>query len=124
MSKVFSWVEIPVHDIERAAKFYGQLFNTELTITDMPSRRMATLYYEPNQVGGSLLQSTEAQPSHQGMHVYLNAGRGKDNLEKMMARVRSLGAEILLPATPMGNDGHFATFKDTEGNVLSLFAEN
>ena len=123
MNKVFSWIEIPVQDIERAAKFYGQLLERELTITDMPPRRMATLYFEPNEVGGSLLQSPGIEPGHQGTHVYLNAGHGSD-LEAMIERVRALGAEIVIPATPMGDDGRFASFKDTEGNTLSLFAEN
>jgi predicted enzyme related to lactoylglutathione lyase len=63
------------------------------------------------------------EPSHQGVHVYLNAGRG-NGLETMLERVRALGAEVIIPITPMGNDGRFATFKDTEGNTLSLFAEN
>ncbi|MBL8160472.1 MAG: VOC family protein [Anaerolineae bacterium] len=123
MNKVFSWVEIPVLDIERAARFYGQLLERELIITDMPPRRMATIYFEPNEVGGSLLQSPDAKPGNQGAHVYLNAGRGSD-LETMIERVRSLGAEIVIPATPMGSDGRFASFKDTEGNILSLFAEH
>lgn len=47
MGNVFSWVEIPVLDIERAAKFYGQLLGREVSIIDMPPRRMATLYFEP-----------------------------------------------------------------------------
>jgi predicted enzyme related to lactoylglutathione lyase len=123
MNKVFSWVEIPVEDIERAAKFYGQLLECEVSITDAPPRRMAILYFEPGKVGGSLLQSPHLKPSDQGVHVYLNAGRG-DGLEKMIERVRSLGAEITLPVTPMGDDGRFASFKDTEGNILSLFAEH
>ena len=123
MNKIFSWIEIPVLDIERAAKFYGQLLNVEVSITDMGPRRMATLYFEPNEVGGSLLQSPDVKPGNQGAHVYLNAGRGSD-LEAMIERVRSLGAEIVLPATPMGDDGRFATFRDTEGNLLSLFAEH
>jgi predicted enzyme related to lactoylglutathione lyase len=123
MNQLFSWVEIPVLDIERAAKFYGQLLEREVTITDMPPRRMATLYFEPGKVGGSLLQSPDITPSNNGPHVYLNAGRGGD-LEKMLERVRSLGAEIIVPVTPMGEDGRFASFKDTEGNILSLFAEH
>lgn len=123
MNKIFSWIEIPVLDIERAAKFYGQLLNVEVSITDIGPRRMATLYFEPNEVGGSLLQSPDLKPSTQGVQVYLNAGRGSD-LEAMIERVRSLGAEIVLPVTPMGDDGRFATFRDTEGNILSLFAEH
>lgn len=123
MGSIFSWVEIPVLDIERAAKFYGQLLGREVTITDMPPRRMATLYFEPGHVGGSLLQSPDLKPSDQGVHVYLNAGRGGD-LEKMVEHVRSLGVQIVVPITRMGDDGRFATFIDTEGNVLSLFAEN
>ncbi len=123
MNKIFSWIEIPVLDIERAAKFYGQLLNVEVSITDIGPRRMATLYFEPNEVGGSLLQSPDLKPSTQGVQVYLNAGRGSD-LEAMIERVRSLGAEIVLPVTAMGDDGRFATFRDTEGNILSLFAEH
>lgn len=123
MNQLFSWVEIPVLDIERASQFYGQLLEREVSITDMPPRRMATLYFEPGKVGGSLLQSPDFKPSHQGPHIYLNAGRGSD-LETMLERVRSLGAEIVLPITPMGDDGRFASFKDTEGNILSLFAEH
>jgi uncharacterized protein len=123
MSGVFSWVEIPVKDIERAAKFYGQLLNRDVTITDVPPRRMATLYFEPDRVGGSLLQAPGFEPGNQGTHVYLNAGRGSE-LEAMIERLRSMGAEIILPATRMGDDGRFATFKDTEGNILSLFAGN
>ncbi|MBW4438433.1 MAG: VOC family protein [Pleurocapsa minor GSE-CHR-MK-17-07R] len=123
MNKVFSWIEIPVQDIERAARFYGQLLGREVTITDVPPRRMATLYFEPNEVGGSLLQSPGVEPGNQGAHVYLNAGRGSD-LEAMIERVRTLGAEIVVPVTPMGNDGRFASFRDTEGNILSLFAEH
>lgn len=123
MNKVFAWVEIPVQDIERAARFYGRLLETDVTITDLPPRRMATLYFEPNEVGGSLLQAPGFEPGSQGAHVYLNAGRGSD-LEAMIERVRALGAEIIIPATAMGDDGRFATFKDTEGNTLSLFAGN
>jgi predicted enzyme related to lactoylglutathione lyase len=99
------------------------LLEREVTITDMPPRRMAILYFELGHVGGSLLQSPDLKPGNQGPHVYLNAGRGSD-LEKMIERVRSLGAEIVLPVTPMGDDGRFASFKDTEGNILSLFAEH
>jgi predicted enzyme related to lactoylglutathione lyase len=123
MNSIFSWVEIPVQDIERAARFYGQLFSRELTITDMGPRRMATIWFEPGQVGGSLLQAPGFEPGSQGAHVYLNAGRGSE-LEEMIERLRALGAEIIVPATLMGGDGRFATFRDTEGNTLSLFAEN
>lgn len=123
MNKLFSWIEIPVQDIERAAKFYGQLLDRELTIVDAPPRRTAMLYFEPNEVGGSLEQSPYLKPGQPGVHVYLNAGHGSE-LEAMIARVRSLGAEIVVPVTPMDDVGRFASFKDTEGNVLSLFAEH
>jgi predicted enzyme related to lactoylglutathione lyase len=69
MNKVFSWIEIPVQDIERAARFYGQLLNRDVTITDMPPRRTATLYFEPNEVGGSLLQSPDLPPGNAGVHI-------------------------------------------------------
>ncbi len=124
MKQLFAWVEIPVLDIERAARFYGQLIEQEVTIADSPAGRTAMLYFEPGGVGGSLLQSPHLKPSSDhGAHVYLKAGRGAE-LEQMVERVRALGAEIIMPITAMGNDGRFATFKDTEGNTLSLFAEN
>lgn len=123
MNKIFSWVEIPVENMERAVEFYGKLLNRELTIEDVPPRRMVILYFEPGEVGGSLVQSPGFKPGAEGTHLYLNAGRG-DELDTMIARVVSLGGEIVIPRTPMGDDGHFASFKDTEGNTLSLFAEN
>jgi hypothetical protein len=123
VKQLFSWVELPVLDIERAARFYGQLLEREIIITDAPPRRMAILYFEPGKVGGSLLQAPDFLPGPAGAHVYLNAGRGAE-LEHMLARVQALGAEIVLPVTPMGADGRFASFRDTEGNILSLFAEH
>jgi predicted enzyme related to lactoylglutathione lyase len=72
---------------------------------------MATLYFEPNEVGGSLLQSPGIEPGGGGMHVYLGAGRGSD-LEIMIERMRALGAEIIIPETAMGDDGQFASFAE------------
>ncbi|MDX1994205.1 MAG: VOC family protein [bacterium] len=122
MNKVFAWIDIPVANMERAAEFYGRLLNRDLVVGDIPPRRMATLYFEQGEVGGSLVESPGFNPGSEGTHVYLNAGRG-DDLDAMIARVVELGGEIIIPRTPMGNAGHFASFKDSEGNLLSLFAE-
>ena len=41
MRKLISWVEIPATDIERAAKFYGNVLNLEIQVMDFGKEKMA-----------------------------------------------------------------------------------
>ena len=116
------WIEIPVKDLERAMAFYQELFGLEPTdILDEGVRRTTTLTNtnEGGQAGLSLNQTANFTPSDHGPLVYLNAGA---DLSDHLARVEPAGGKIVEPKTSMGAMGDYATFLDTEGNLLALYS--
>lgn len=115
-----SWVEIPVLDIQRAATFYGAVYDTPLNIIDESVRKLVILPYEDG-IGASLNQSSGFQPGSQGPLVYLNAG---DDLSPMLGRVEAAGGRIVTPKTDLGGRGYYAILQDTEGNHVGLMSAN
>jgi uncharacterized protein len=116
-----NWFEIPVSDIDRAMKFYGTVFNTQLQKRDMETSVMAFLP-DHGGVGGAIVQVHDKAwgyaPSHSGTVVYLNGG---EDLSTTLSRVEGAGGKVITPKTEIGNDfGCFAFFEDTEGNRVGL----
>ena len=114
------WVEVPVKDIHRATKFYGALFDQQLTPLDYDGRRLATIEVSDGQVGISLNQFEGFDPSPNGPLVYLNAGARFDS---MLSRIEAEGGNVVIPRSPMSETTVFATFRDSESNTLALYAE-
>lgn len=116
------WVEIPVKDLDRATKFYQALFELESAeISDDGVRRTATLFGDPTgkSPGISLNQTANFEPSNKGTLVYLDAG---EELTGHLKRVEPAGGKVIEPKTSMGAAGYFASFLDTEGNLLALYS--
>jgi uncharacterized protein len=116
------WIEIPVKDIERALKFYQTLFELEaIEITNDGVRRTATLFGDPTgqKAGISLNQTANFEPSDKGVFVYLDAG---EDLTEHLNRVEPAGGKVVEGKTSMGEAGWFASFTDTEGNLLALYS--
>ena len=115
------WIEIPVVDLERAMKFYQTLFKLEPTeISTEDVRRTTTLYYTPEGGPGiSLNQTNNFEPSDKGTLVYLDTG---EDLTEHLGRVEPAGGAIVEQKTSMGEAGYYATFRDTEGNLLALYS--
>ena len=71
----------------------------------------------------SINETSNFPPSDTGSLVYFNAdGAISDILEKIAAS----GGEVIIPKSNIiegdESSGYYATFKDTEGNVLGIFA--
>lgn len=113
-----NWFEIPVSDMERAQKFYGQVLDAEFKTEDFNGVEMSILPFE-NGVGGSLMKSAERGyvPSTEGSTVYLNGG---EDLDKPLGRVEEAGGQVLMPKTQIGPDGFIALFIDSEGNKVGF----
>jgi predicted enzyme related to lactoylglutathione lyase len=115
------WIEIPVKDLDRAMKFYQALFNlaaTEVGADDV--RRTTTLYYTSEGGPGiSLNQTNNFEPSDKGTLVYLDTG---EDLTEHLSRVEPAGGAVVEQKTSMGEAGYYATFRDTEGNLLALYS--
>lgn len=116
------WIEIPVKDIERAMKFYQAVFELQPTEVMKEDVRTTTTLTDTSGGGGigiSLNQTDHFEPSDKGVLVYLNTG---EDLTDHLNRIEPAGGKVVEPKTSMGVAGDYATFMDTEGNVLALYS--
>jgi hypothetical protein len=117
------WFEIPVANIDRAAKFYERVFATQLRRMEMFGQLMAMFNTgHAASVNGALVQAEGYVPTNSaGAVVYLNGG---SDLAPTLAKVPDAGGKVLIPKTalPPGM-GFFAQFEDSEGNRVGLFSQ-
>lgn len=124
MTNSLNWFEIPTLDFDRAKNFYEAIFETEMPIVEMPQfeAKMAFFPADPEKgVGGSIIKNPDSRPTGQGCIIYLNGG---DDLATPLARVEAAGGTIAVPKTSLGPHGFFATFTDTEGNLVGFHSPN
>ena len=119
-----SWFEIPAEDLNRAQKFYEEVFEVTLTPLDLDNIRMRMFPLEDpaSGVGGALCHSPGFyKPSmSDGPLIYLNAN---PDVQKILDRVESAGGKILVPKTEISKEyGFMAVISDTEGNRIGLHA--
>lgn len=114
-----TWFEIPVTDFERAKKFYSEIYDYEMPDVTVGQVRMGFLLYEqqPHRVGGAICLGPGYKPSQQGTLPYLNGG---DDLNTVLNRVEKAGGKIVVSKTEVNQQGYFAKFIDTEGNLIAL----
>jgi predicted enzyme related to lactoylglutathione lyase len=124
-SNSLNWFEIPATDIERATKFYGDIFNVKMeNIGDMMGMKMAGF---PSEMGngkasGALVQSEMHKPSKDGAIVYLNAN---PSIQPVIDRIEKAGGKVVMPKTQITPEiGYMAFFIDTEGNKIGLHSQN
>ncbi|MBW8687948.1 VOC family protein [Chitinophaga rhizophila] len=119
-----SWFEIPVHDLDRARKFYSQILHYEMPEESLGFKRKAYFQFNKEQggIGGALVQGTDYLPSQRGTLVYLYAG---DDLTGVMDRVEAAGGKIELdkrPVSELQDMGYFAIIFDPDGNRVGLYS--
>lgn len=116
-----SWFEIPTVDLNRAQKFYEQIFEMQMIPLDTPQISMRMFPLEDmTGVGGALVfneQFYKPSPTD-GPLVYLNAN---PDVQLVLDKVEKAGGKIVVPKTLISPEyGHMAMFMDTEGNRISL----
>ena len=117
MNNFVVWFEIPVKNLEKAIKFYSQVFAIEFQKADMMGNKMAFFPHEPGSASGALVEGKNYIPGDKGPLVYLNGG---EDLSKPLANIEKAGGKVLLQKTSIGQHGFFAIFLDNEGNRLAL----
>lgn len=124
MSNKVNWFEIPVANLERAVKFYSEVFQKEMQTFEVdPARTMALMppgagLEEGIEPSGSLLQTAHFEPGTNGTIVYFDPG---GDLEAVLARVEAAGGQVTFPKFRIGS-GYLSTFTDSEGNTVGLLA--
>lgn len=120
-----SWFEIPVHDFDRARKFYSTIFNYEMPEEQLGYKRKGFFPFDRKHggIGGAIVQGAEYLPSQRGTLVYLHAG---DDLTDILDRVEAAGGKIELdkrPVSELHDFGYFAIFYDPDGNRVALHSK-
>lgn len=114
------WFEIPVTNMDRAKKFYENVFNVSIDIHDMGGVIMGWFPDASGKPGanGSLIQHSMYSPSKSdGVLIYFSCNDLADELSK----VETAGGEILRNKTEIGGGhGFMGLMKDTEGNRIAL----
>ncbi len=122
--------EIPVDDVERAQKFYNEIFGWTFHPFDMPadSSTGGDTYYgvtttetdenqkikRPGAINGGMMKR---KMPHQPFMNYIEA----DDISKTLEEVQAHGGTIIMPKTEIAKGmGWIAAFKDTEGNPMGL----
>lgn len=118
MNNPVNWFEIATTDLERAKAFYGQVFETEFNLIEMPDSKMYMFAGGPDLKGavGALIHSAQSKPSAEGTVVYF----GVEDCAVEAGRVADAGGQLLFPKTDIGQFGFIAQFVDTEGNRIGL----
>lgn len=121
MNKVVHF-EIPTDDLARAKKFYQDTFGWLLD--DQPGMEYVIartvevddkmMPKEPGGINGGMAKRSDVLkvPS-----FAINV----DNIDEAIENVKKSGGILVGEKMPVGNMGYMVYFKDTEGNVLSLW---
>ena len=114
--------EVPADDLERAKKFYEATFGWKMMQMgeDMGNYVLATTTESGDQGplkpgainGGMAKKGTITAPSF-SIDV--------PNIEAAMEKIKAGGGETVGDILPIGDMGRMIYFKDTEGNVMSLW---
>ncbi|KAF1026411.1 MAG: hypothetical protein GAK40_01257 [Burkholderia plantarii] len=113
-----AWFDIPVHDLDRATRFYETVLDTTLQREQFGGLPIARFNREGTHTAGCLVQDPHgAKPSKAGTTVYLNAGA---SVAQALARATHAGGAVDGPVIELPRDIGYIV--DTEGNRVGLHA--
>jgi len=122
MNKV-SHFHIPVNDMDRARKFYSDIFGWKISKTDTDYKLVITTPIddtgrpkEPGGINGALF--TREAPED-AISIVIRVKSIEDYLQK----IEKAGCKIITQKTPVENIGFHAKFYDTENNIIGLWEE-
>jgi uncharacterized protein len=119
MADYIIWADIPVIDMKRAAKFYGDVLQVPVNVMPGTNDTVAVIGSgTPDNPSISADLYVGGTPSHDGPTIYVTPG---DDLDATIARVEPAGGKILQEKKFMGDVvGWIAFFEDSEGNRIGV----
>ena len=115
-----AYFEIPVLDMERAVRFYANVFEADFTHENIDGNEMALfpIGKDASGISGALAKGEIYKPSTSGTLIYFHC----NDIEATLRKVQELGCKVLYPKTSVGDNGFIAEFQDTEGNRIVLIS--
>lgn len=120
VSNTVCWVDIPVHDLDRAIAFYGHVFNEPVKKYDEHGFVFGLLPHTDDNVSGCLCVKDDCKPSQNGSLVYFNV---EGRLDHALKAALAHGGKLLKDKQQIGPYGHRAVILDTEGNAVALYSK-
>jgi uncharacterized protein len=120
--------EIPADDIERAQKFYKELFGWNIEKAgEMPYWIAKTGECDENEMpkesgfinGGLMERNAEQDPSGVKPVIVIKV----EDLTEHLKKIEEAGGKVVMPAMDVGDMGHYARIEDTEGNVVGVWQD-
>lgn len=113
---MISWFEIPADDLERARKFYSELFGWRIEEFPVQFRRDYLIIKtgKGNAVSGGL---TKRQRPDQTIVNYIDVA----SADRYAVKVERLGGKVLVPKTAVPGMGYFVVCEDTEENAFGIW---
>ena len=105
--------EIGCRNTEKAQKFYNALFGWKTELFG-PTAMVDT------QAGGTGIGGHINSLGHEP-HNYITIYAQVDDLTAYLKKAESLGGKTIITSTEVPGAGHFAWFKDPDGNVVGLW---
>lgn len=116
----FSWVDIPVIDLDRAIDFYKAILGAPVQKMSEHGFVFGLLPHAQDNVSGCLCIMSDRKPSQNGPLVYLNL---EGRLDQAITEAKKMGCEVLKNKEQIGPYGHRAIILDTEGNAIALYSK-
>lgn len=124
------WFEIYVQDMERARRFYEEVFQVKLEnmadSTGAESGDMKMVAFPMSENGeaagasGALVQMEGFESGGNGTVVYFSSA----DCAVEVARVEAAGGRIFSPKSAIGEHGFIALFHDPDGNMVGIHSMN
>ena len=106
------FIEIPAPDLDAAVAFYGSVFGWSFERLDGAQY----VFWSAGALRGAFDPSLK--PSLDGVNIVLEV----DDIDAKLQEIEAAGGGTLKPRTFISPDfGHYATFRDPNGNRLSLW---
>jgi len=117
MEKFVAWVEIPAADFNRAVKFYGSVFQLDLTPIDCGNGEKMACFPTGE---GAIVYSSHVKPSENGVLVSFVV---PDSIEAAVWRIEQAKGKVVIPKTKIEAEGrgYFAVCTDSENNRIGLY---
>lgn len=123
MNKVVHF-EIPADDLDRAKKFYQNIFGWRINDVSQMNYSMVTtvetdekqMPKEAGAINGGLMKR---QASGESPVIVINV----PSVDEYVNKVEQAGGKVAMPKMQVGDMGLYARVADTEGNVIGLWQD-
>lgn len=112
----YNHIEIPADDLQRAQRFYSELFGWKVESTEGFPDYLVYRTGGEGSLGGGIGKRGES--AGQQTRNYIEV----DSLDEALKKVEQLGGSVKQPRMDIGGDmGFFAVATDSEGNEIALY---